>query len=110
MILTVLKVLTESGKKFSEVVEEYRRSFESGEFNFKVTNALEILGAIKEKYSDGEVETMDGVAITYPNWRVSVRTSNTEPLLRLNVESYDKDEMEARRDELKSLIESLAQS
>ncbi len=110
MILTVLKVLTESGKKFSEIVDEYRRSFESGEFNFKVTNAPEILDAIKEKYSDGEIETMDGVAITYPNWRVSVRTSNTEPLLRLNVESYDKEEMEAKRDELKSLIESLAKS
>jgi phosphomannomutase len=110
MILTVLKVLTESGKKFSEVVDEYRRSFESGEFNFKVTNAPEIMDAIKEKYSDGEIETMDGVAITYPNWRMSVRTSNTEPLLRLNVESYDRDEMEVKRDELKSLIESLAKS
>ena len=108
MILTVLKVLTEENKPFSEVVEEYRRSHESGEFNFKVTNAPEILNALKEKYSDGEIETMDGVAISYPTWRLSVRTSNTEPLLRLNVESFNKEEMESKRDELKSLIESLA--
>lgn len=108
MILTVLKVLTEEGKAFSEVVEEYRRSFESGEFNFNVTNAPEILDALKQKYADGELETMDGVAISYPSWRLSVRTSNTEPLLRLNVESYEKTEMEEKRDELKGLIESIA--
>ncbi len=110
MILTVLKVLTETGKPFSEVVEDYRRSYESGEFNFKVTNASEIMEAIKSKYSDGEIETMDGVAISYPTWRLSVRTSNTEPLLRLNVESFTKDEMEQKRDELKPLIESLARN
>lgn len=109
MILTILRVLSEKNKPFSEVVEDYRRSFESGEFNFKVTNASEILEAIKEKYGDGEIETMDGVAISYPTWRLSVRTSNTEPLLRLNVESYDKEEMEQKRDELKSLIQSLVQ-
>lgn len=109
MILTILRVLSEKNKPFSEVVEDYRRSFESGEFNFKVSNASEILEAIKEKYGDGEIETMDGVAISYPTWRLSVRTSNTEPLLRLNVESYDKEEMEQKRDELKSLIQSLVQ-
>ncbi len=107
MILTVLQVMTEEARPLSEIVEENRRSFESGEFNFKVTNAPEILDALKEKYSDGEIETMDGVAISYPTWRMSVRTSNTEPLLRLNVESFDKNEMEAKRDKLKALIESL---
>jgi phosphomannomutase len=108
MILTVLKVLTEENKPFSEVIEEYRRSYESGEFNFKVSNAPEILSSLKEKYGDGEIETMDGVAISYPTWRLSVRTSNTEPLLRLNVESFDKAEMEAKRDELKGFITSVA--
>ncbi len=110
MILTVLKVLTESGKAFSEVVEDYRRSYESGEFNYKVSNALEIIESIKSKYSDGDVETMDGVAISYPTWRLSLRTSNTEPLLRLNIESFTKEEMEAKRDELRPLIASLAKN
>lgn len=108
MILTVLKVMTKEGKKLSEIVEENRRSYESGEFNFKVNNANEIMEQIAEKYADGEIDKMDGVAISYPTWRLSVRSSNTEPLLRLNVESLDKKEMEAKRDELKSLIESLA--
>ena len=110
IILTVLKVLTREGKPFSEVIEEYRRSYESGEFNFKVTNAPEILEALKEKYKDGEIETMDGVAISYPDWRLSVRTSNTEPLLRLNVEAYEKNVMEKNRDELMSTIKSLAKA
>jgi len=108
IILTVLKVLTREGKPFSEVIEEYRRSYESGEFNFEVQNSPEILDALKEKYKDGELETMDGVAISYPEWRFSVRTSNTEPLLRLNVEAYKKDVMEKNRDELMSTIKALA--
>ncbi len=108
VILNVLKVLTREGKPFSEVIEEYRRSYESGEFNFKVTNAPEILDSLKEKYKDGELEDMDGVAISYPGWRFSVRTSNTEPLLRLNVEAYKKEDMEKSRDEIMSMIKSLA--
>ncbi len=108
IILTVLKVLTREGKPFSEVIEEYRRSYESGEFNFKVTNAPEILDILKNKYKDGELETMDGVAISYPTWRFSVRTSNTEPLLRLNVEAYEKNDMEKYHEELMSTIKSVA--
>ncbi len=108
VILSVLKVLSEEKKPLSEVVEELRRSYEAEEYNFTVTNASEILEALKEKYKDGELITMDGVSINYPTWRFNVRTSNTEPLLRLNVESYTKEEMERKRDELKTFIKNLA--
>lgn len=108
VILTVLKVMTEEGKPLSEVVEELRRSYESGEFNFKVTNAPEILAGLTEKYKDGEISTLDGIAVTYLDWRFSVRTSNTEPLLRLNVESEDKALTEKKKDELDAFIRSLA--
>lgn len=108
VILTVLKVLTERKKPFSEVVTEYQRGYESGEFNFEATNVKEILDKAKETYKDGKLEDMDGVAITYPNWRFSMRTSNTEPLLRLNVEAYDKQTMEQKRDELVNLIKTLS--
>jgi len=107
-ILSVLKILTEENKPLSEIVEELRRSYESGEFNFTVTNAADIIEQLKQDYKDGELNTLDGIAISYPSWRFSVRTSNTEPLLRLNVESYEKSEMEHKRDELMSRIESLA--
>jgi len=106
-ILMVLDILTKINKPFSEVVEIYRRSFESGEYNFKVANSAKILDIIKEKYKDGTLETLDGVAIDYPKWRMSVRTSNTEPLLRLNVESTEKGIMEEKRDELINLIDGL---
>jgi phosphomannomutase len=104
VILSVLKVLTEEGKPLSEIVEGLRRSYEAEERNFKVTNANEILDALKEKYKDGKLETMDGVSISYPTYRFNVRTSNTEPLLRLNLESYTKEEMETKRDELIAFI------
>lgn len=108
MIMTILKVLSEKNKPFSKVVKEYVRSYESGEFNFKVTNAKDILAAAKEKYKDGVLNEMDGVAVSYPTWRFSIRTSNTEPLLRLNVESYSKKETEVKKEELVSLIKSMS--
>lgn len=107
-IIIILKILSETGKKLSELVEEVRRSYESGEVNFNVTNASEIMEAVKVKYTDGELSTLDGIAITYPDWRVSIRTSNTEPLLRLNVESYEQATMEAKKEEIIALIKSLA--
>lgn len=105
VILTVLKTMTAEKKTLSQLVDEYRRSYESGEFNYKVANSKEILEKAKEQYKDGEVETMDGIAVTYPSWRFSLRTSNTEPLLRLNVESDTKEEMETKRSEMQQFIE-----
>ena len=84
-----------------------RISYESGEVNFKVSNAPEIMQTLKVKYKDGELSELDGVAVTYPDWRFSVRTSNTEPLMRLNVEAYKKEVMEEKSDDLIKLIESL---
>ena len=108
VILTVLKVMSEEGKTLSQLVAEYRRSYESGEINYKVKNASDIMEKIKEQYKDSEFVTLDGIAINYPTWRASVRTSNTEPLLRLNVESLDESEMHAKRDELKAFINANA--
>lgn len=108
IILTVLKVLSEENKPFSEVVDDFRRSFESGEFNFKVTNAKEIIDKLAQKYSDGIPDPLDGIAINYPSWRFSVRASNTEPVMRLNVEADDKKTMEEKRDELLILVKNLS--
>lgn len=106
IILIVLKVLTQEDKPFSQIVNEYERSYESGEFNYKVTNAKDILKKARKRYKDGDIELMDGVAISFPNWRFSLRTSNTEPLLRLNVEAQDKKTMEEKRDELFAFIKN----
>lgn len=109
-IMLILKVLSETGKPLSELAESVRRSYESGEFNFRVTNSSEILHALKEKYKDGELSELDGIAITFPDYRFSVRTSNTEPLLRLNLESATKETTDEKFNEIKSFIESIAQA
>ncbi len=108
VILTVLKVMTEEGRTLSEIAAEIRRSFESGEINFKVKNAPEILSTIKEKFSDGQLNELDGVAISYPDWRMSIRTSNTEPLLRLNVEAETKELVDQKKAVIINLINEKA--
>ena len=78
------------------------------EYNFEVSNASEILNALKEKYKEGKFWDIDGVSISYIGWRFNVRTSNTEPLLRLNVEGYSKIEVEEKFSEIKDFIKSVA--
>ncbi len=106
MIIAVLTVMSQENKNISEIVTELMRSFESGEYNFKTDKSAEILEALKDKYSDGSLLTIDGIAVEYAEWRFGVRTSNTEPLLRLNVEAYKSGDMQAKRDELIQFIES----
>lgn len=108
IILIVLKVLSREGKPLSEVAGSLRRSHESGETNFRVKNALEIIEALKEKYSDAEISTLDGVAVSYKDWRFSLRSSNTEPLLRLNIEHIGKEALEGKKQELLAEIEKHA--
>lgn len=108
MILFVLKVITREGRPLSEIVEGLKRSHESGERNFKVKNALEIIEALKERYKDADISTVDGIAVSYKDWRFSVRTSNTEPLLRLNVEHLGKESLDGKVQELVSEIEKHA--
>lgn len=109
VLLCVLKVMTEEKKKISEIADELRRSYESGEFNFRVSNAQEIMDKVKEEYADGKLSTVDCIEVDYPEWRFSIRTSNTEPLLRLNVEAYDKGLMETKHTELMNLIKEVGQ-
>lgn len=108
IILMVLKVLSREGKPLSEVAGSLRRSHESGEVNFKVKNALAIIEALKEKYSDAQISTLDGVAVSYKDWRFSLRSSNTEPLLRLNIEHLGREALEGKKQELLAEIEKHA--
>lgn len=108
VILIVLKIMTESGKKLSELAKEIKKYEESGEINFRVKNAHELIQILKDKYSAGEISTLDGVAVTFPDWRFSLRTSNTEPLLRLNMEELPKKDGQSRKDEIIGLINQYA--
>lgn len=108
VIILVLAVMSRTGKKLSELAKEVKSSHESGEINFKVKNAEEIMEKIKDHYSDGQFSDLDGIAINYPDWRFSVRSSNTEPLLRLNIETHEHLDVEGKKKEVVELIEKHA--
>jgi phosphomannomutase len=106
--LLILELLSKQGKKLSELVADLRsRYFISGEINSEVADQQGKMDAIAERYADAEVSHLDGVSVDYPDWHFNVRPSNTEPLLRLNLESLNSQEdMERRRDEVLQLIRS----
>lgn len=86
--LLILQLMAEEKKSLSQLVEEMVKAYPcSGEINSTVSNALEKIELIKQKYSDGTLDDLDGLGIEYPEWRFNIRMSNTEPLVRLNVET-----------------------
>jgi len=106
--LLILEMLSKKGAKLSELVEQFRsKYFISGEINSEVEDADAKMAEIEEKYSDAEITKLDGISIDYEDWHFNVRASNTEPLLRLCLESLNsKEDMERRRDEVLQLIRS----
>ena len=106
--LLVLELISKSGRPLSELVGELRsKYFISGEINSEVADPEAKMDEIADRHSDAEISRLDGVSIDYPNWHFNVRPSNTEPLLRLNLESLvSRADMEAKRDEVLALIRS----
>jgi phosphomannomutase len=104
--LLVLELLSRTGKSMSELLAPYRsRYFISGEINSEVSNAAGKIEEIAAHYADAEQKQLDGISIDYPDWHFNVRPSNTEPLLRLCLESLvSPQDMERRRDEVLELI------
>jgi phosphomannomutase len=104
--LLVLELLSLDGRSLAELMDEFRsRYFISGEINSEVADAAAKIEEIAARYGDGEITRLDGISVDYPDWHFNVRPSNTEPLLRLNLESLvSREEMERRRDEVLGLI------
>lgn len=102
--ILLLNLMAESRQSISALVAELRRYSHSGEINNEVKNKDVVLEKLREKYADGQVSELDGLKINYPEWWFNVRPSNTEPLLRLNLEATTKELMEEKRDEVLSLI------
>jgi len=106
--LLMLELLSLDGRSLAELMEEFRsRYFISGEINSEVDDQAAKLQLIRERYGDGKIGELDGVSVDYDEWHFNVRPSNTEPLLRLNLESLvSHEDMEAKRDEVLGLIRS----
>lgn len=104
--LLILQLMSHENAKLSELVGQMIKSYPcSGEINSTVSNGAEKIRLLKEKYSDGIIDELDGLSVDYPNWRFNVRMSNTEPLIRLNVESRgDEKLMQQKTEELLKFI------
>ena len=104
--LLILELLSVRGKRMSELLEPLRsRYFISGEINSEVSDQDAKLSEVAERYADGELQWLDGVSVDYADWHFNVRPSNTEPLLRLNLESLVSEQhMAEKRDEVLELI------
>jgi len=106
--LLVLELLAREGRKLSELLAAFReRYFISGEVNSEVSDPLAKMEEIAATYSDARQDRLDGISIDYDDWHFNVRPSNTEPLLRLCLESLvSHEDMVRRRDEVLALIRS----
>src|SRR5204863_3584011 len=106
--LLMLEIVSKKGRRLSEILEPFRsRYFLTGELNTPVADVALKLQELKERYaSEGQVSHLDGISVTADDWHFNVRPSNTEPLLRLNLEARSRELMERKRDEVLSLITS----
>jgi phosphomannomutase len=104
--LLVLEKLSVEGKRLSELLEPYRsKYFISGEINSEVADGEAKMAELERRYSDARISHLDGVSVDYDDWHFNVRPSNTEPLLRLCLESLvSPEDMKRRRDEVLGVI------
>ncbi len=100
----VANLLSETGKPLSELVKPIRRYFASGEINSKVADVEAVFARLNEKFSDAKTFQLDGNSYEYADWWFNVRCSNTEPLVRLNLEAKTPEQMAEKRDEVLALI------
>lgn len=107
--VALLDVLVEEGKPLSELVAPLRRYAASGEINRRVHDIPALLAALEAEHAGrAEISKLDGLLVRYPDWWFNVRASNTEPVVRLNLEAGDEGAMRRHRDALLTRIERFA--
>jgi len=106
--LLILELLSRGGRKLSELLAPYReRYFISGEINSEVADQQARIEELSARYADARQSRLDGLSVDYEDWHFNVRPSNTEPLLRMCLESLvSTEDMRRRRDEVLAVIRS----
>lgn len=106
--LLVMEHLSKTGKPFSEIMRPYTEGhFMSGELNYHVKDIKKVIAAVKEQYAkDGQEDFTDGYSLESHDWRFNIRPSNTEPLLRLNIEARQPGIVEKLKAEIEAIIKS----
>ena len=103
--LLMLELISKEGRTLSEILAPFRKGFFlTGEINTPVADVPLKLQELKERYADGRITHLDGISVDYDEWHFNVRPSNTEPLLRLNLEAFSQELMERKRDEVLDVI------
>jgi phosphomannomutase len=100
----VLEQMSRAGIPLSELLRPFQRYHASGEINSRVEDQAGTIERIAQRYADGRTDRMDGLTVEYEDWWFNVRPSNTEPLLRLNVEARTPELLSERTDEVLSII------
>lgn len=105
--LILMEMLSKMDGKLSDLLRPLEEKyFLSGEINSRVENSKAKIDALAERYGAGRVEWIDGLSVSFDDWHFNVRTSNTEPLMRLTLEALDREKMEQKRDEVLAVIRS----
>lgn len=107
VVAKLIKILSEKNKTLNQMTVPLYKYYFSGEFNFKVEDKEKAVKTFEDKYPDAQKLHLDGLSLEYPTWWVNIRPSNTEPLLRFNLEANSKEEMLAKKQEVTDLISSL---
>jgi phosphomannomutase len=102
--LHVLEVLSQTSVPLSEVLQPLRRYWASGEINSEVADKRAAMETVGGSFASGRIDRTDGLTVDFDDWWFNLRPSNTEPLLRLNVEARDRAAGEERRDEILGMI------
>ena len=106
--LVVMQAISDSGRKLSELVDEYRRYEMTPEINFEVQDKAGTLEKLRQSFKDGKQDELDGLTVNYPDYWFNIRISNTEPVMRLNAEAKTKNELDNLISKVTGIIESLS--
>ncbi len=102
--IKILNLMSQEGKTLSQLAAPLRRYSESGEINFHVPDKDAVLRRIRDRYRDAKISDMDGITVSYNDWWFNVRPSNTEPVLRLNLEASTEQQMQQKKAEVEKLM------
>lgn len=103
-VMSVVSILAQSGKPLSELVKDYTGYATADEANFEVTDAAAVRAQLKEAFADGFRDELDGLTVEYADWWFNLRASNTEPVVRLNIEAKDAATLNQKQAEVEALI------
>ncbi len=105
--VTVLELLSRDGVTVSQAIAPIDRYFRSGEINVETHNHVAVLQALEEHFQDGQVDHLDGLTVDYADWWFNARPSNTQPLLRINIEATTPELLQQKRQEVLAVIERI---